>query len=372
MHSTLKVIAVFFAILSVSACSLPRGAAIQSEVLDEQADENPTFQVVEVTRTTIPEILSWPASGWHGHYHWPNTASGSNSSLIRTGDQINVTIWDSQENSLLTNPGERFTKIEGMEVDTNGSIFLPYINKVGVRGLTPAGARSKIQQRLEPIVPSAQVQVSLQQGRDHSIDVVGGVNKPGSYPMPSRNYKVLNLLADAGGIPTDMRNPRVRLLRGSETYEISSEKLFADGSKNALLRPRDTLVIEEDDSSFVAFGASGKEDLIYFPKDDVSTLEALSLMGGLRDGRADPQGVLVLREYSTADLSASNSGPDLQQVVFTFDLTNADGLFAARKFRINPDDTVLATESPIANLRTVLELIGAVVGVSAQTANLAQ
>ncbi len=369
---TAKLIAIFFTMLAVSACSLPRGAAIQTEVLDEQVDENPSFQVVEVTRSNIPEILSWPASGWHGHYHWPNTSTGRNSSTIRTGDRLNVTIWDSQENSLITNPGQRFTEIKGVEVDANGSIFLPYVNKVGVRGLTSDRARSKIQQRLEPIVPSAQVQVSLEQGRDHSVDVVGGVQNPGSYPMPSRNYKVLNVLADAGGIPPELRNPKVRLLRGSETYEISSEKLLADGTKNALMQPRDTLIVEEDDSSFVAFGASGKEDLIYFPKDNLSALEALSLMGGLRDSRADPQGVLVLREYDTADIHSGNAGPNLQQVVFTFDMTSADGLFAARKFPLNPNDTVLATESPVVGLRTVLELIGSVVGVSAQTAGLGQ
>lgn len=346
---------------------------MQSEVTNEQSSENPTFQVVEVTRANIPGLLSWPAAGWHGHFHWPNASSGSNSSTIRTGDKINVTIWDSQENSLLTNPGERYTEINNVEVDANGSVFLPYVNKVGVRGLTSSGARAKIQQRLEPIVPSAQVQVSLEQGRDHSVDVVGGVAKPGSYPMPSRNYKVLNVIADAGGIPPSLRNPRVRLLRGSETYEISAELLYADGSKNALLQPRDSLIVEQDDRSFVAFGASGKEDLIYFPKEELTALEAISLMGGLSDYRADPQGVLVLRDYPVSALSSSGqAGPDLQQVVFAFNLITADGLFAARKFPIHPSDTVLATESPITGVRTILELIGSVVGVSAQTANLAQ
>lgn len=374
MHSKLKLIAIIVSLAAIAGCSiLPRGSGVQSEVTDQQASENPTYQVVEVTRANIPGLLAWPAAGWHGHFHWPKTSSGSNSSTIRTGDKLTVTIWDSQENSLLTNPGERFTKIDDVEVDANGSIFLPYINKVGVRGLTSSSARVKIQDRLEPIVPSAQVQVSLQQGRDHSIDVVGGVEEPGSYPMPSRNYKVLNVLADAGGIPPELRNPRVRLLRGSETYEISAEKLFSDGSRNALLQPRDSLIVEEDDRSFVAFGASGKEDLIYFPKDDVSALEAVSLMGGLADYRADPQGVLVLRDYPASALSTSNgAGPDFQQVVFSFNLITADGLFAARKFPIQPDDTVLATESPITSVRTILELIGSAVGVSAQTASLAQ
>lgn len=370
MTARRKILTLIAAALTVSACSLPRGAALQSEVLKEQNAETPTFQVVEVTRANIPAISSWPASGWHGHYHWPNTSEGASSSVIRTGDRVDVTIWDSQDYSLLTNPGQRFTEIKGVEVDGNGSIFLPYVNKVGIRGLTPSGARTKIQSRLEPIVPSAQVQISLQQGRDHSIDVVGGVAKPGAYPMPSRNYKILNVLADAGGIPADLRNPQVRLLRGSKTYEISSDLLFANGAKNALLHPRDSVIVEEDDRAFTALGASGKENIVYFPKDEVTALEGLSLMGGLSDTRADPKGVLILREYDAKYVTGAGDGPELQQVVFTFDLTSADGLFAARKFQIMPDDTVLATESPVTSAQTIFGLIGSVLGLSARASAL--
>ena len=366
MKSKTKFFALMAAALIVGACSLPRGAALQSEILKEQDADVPTFQVVEVTRANMPALKSWPATGWHGHFHWPNTSSASESSMIRTGDRIDVTIWDSQENSLITNPGQRFTRIQGVEVDHNGSIFLPYVNKVGIRGLTPSGARAKIQQRLEPIVPSAQVQLSLQQGRNHSIDVVGGVASPGAYPMPSRNYKILNVLADAGGIPSELRNPQIRLLRGAQTYEISADALFANGSKNALLHPRDTVIVEADDRAFTALGASGEENIIYFPKDKVTALEAMSLMGGLTDARADPKGVLVLREYEAKQLRSDESGPDLQQVVFTFDLTSADGLFAARQFTINPDDTVLVTESPVTSARTILGLVGSTLGLGTQ------
>ena len=371
MKARRKFLTLIAATLTLAACSLPRGAALQSEVLKEQNADIPTFQVVQVTRANMPAIASWPATGWHGHFHWPNTSSGANASIIRTGDRINVTIWDSQENSLLTNPGQRFTEIKGVEVDGNGSIFLPYVNKVGVRGLTPSGARARIQARLESIVPSAQVQVSLEQGRDHSVDVVGGVANPGAYPMPSRNYKILNVLADAGGISTTLNNPRVRLLRGSQTYEISADALYANGSRNALLHPRDTVIVEPDERSFTALGATGEEDLIYFPKDQLTALEALSLMGGLSDTRADPKGVLVLREYSASQIAPGSGGPNMQQVVFTFDLTSADGLFAARKFQIYEGDTVLATESPVTKARTIFGLIGSVIGLGAQASNVA-
>lgn len=366
MAAKLRLIALLIAAIGLAACSLPRGAAVQSEVLKEKDAKTPTFQVVEVTRANVPGLYHWSPTGWHGYYKWPSASSGSNSSVIRTGDRIDITIWDSQEDSLLTSPGQRFTEIKGVEVDNNGSVFLPYVNKVGIRGLTASGARAKIQERFGPILPSAQVQLSLQQGRDHAVDVVGGVGAPGAYPMPSRNYKILNVLADAGGIRDDLRNPRVRLIRGSTTYEISADLLLEDGSKNALLHPRDTVIVEADQRSFTALGASGIENLIYFPKDMVTALEAVSLMGGLTDNRADPQGVLVLREYPVASLTSDGTGPRLPQVVFTLDLTSADGLFAARNFYIQPGDTVLATESPITSAQTIFGLIGAVVGLGNQ------
>ncbi len=369
MRNAFRLVAIFATVLALGACSLPRGAALQSEVLEEANADQPTFQVVPVTRANIPFIEYWPDTGQHGHFHWPNTSHGHNAAVIRSGDKVDVTIWDSQDNSLITSPGIKFTQIPGIQVGADGSIYLPYVGRVMIRGLTPARARARVQSRLETIVPSAQVQLALQQGRDNTVDAVSGVNNPGPYALLSRNYKVLNLIADAGGINTSLRNPRVKLLRGSQTYQISAEQLFKDGSKNALLHPRDTVIVEQDERSFVAIGASGQEDLIYFPKDALSAMEAISLMGGLADSRADPQGVLVLREYPASAIRPDGSGPERQQVVFTFDLTSADGLFAARKFSIYPEDTVLATESPVTKTQTIFSLLGSVLGLGRQVAS---
>ncbi|EPX82664.1 polysaccharide biosynthesis/export family protein [Salipiger mucosus] len=351
-----------------AACSLPRGAALQSEVLRESRAEIPSFQVVSVTRANMSAIASWPRTGWESGYSWPKTQNGSNSNIIHTGDRVDITIWDNQENSLLTNEAEKSTVLSGVEVGPNGAIFVPYVDEVYIRGLTPAGARARVQAELEQIVPSAQVLLSLTQGRANSVEAVGGVAAPGSFPMPSRNYKVLGLLADAGGISQSLRNPRVRLIRGGTTYQISADALLEGGAYNALLRAGDTVVVQEDDHSFTALGASGTEDLIYFPKDDLAALEAISLMGGLSDSRADPKGVLVLREYDVRHLRSDGNAPNMQQVVFTFDLTSADGLFAARKFLIHPGDTVLATESPVTQAETIFGLVGSAFGLTRQVA----
>ena len=93
-------------------------------------------------------------------------------------------------------------------------------------------------------------------------------------------------------------------------------------------------------------------------------------MGGLEANRANPEGVLILRDYKAGDLTPGMDGPDMQQVVFTLDLTSADGLFAARQFDIHPGDTILATESPVNAVRTILGLLGNVVGFGNTVSNI--
>jgi len=111
--------------------------------------------------------------------------------------------------------------------------------------------------------------------------------------------------------------------------------------------------------------------VIPFEEETITAMEAVSSMGGLSAARADPKGLLVLREYDRRHLNPDKPGPDMPQVIFSLDLTNADGLFAARQFQINPGDTLLATESPVTRVQTILGLFGTIVGFGATANNLA-
>ena len=99
----------------------------------------------------------------------------------------------------------------------------------------------------------------------------------------------------------------------------------------------------------MSLGAAGAESQFDFNRDNVSALDALSIIGGVNDTRANPKGVLVLREYPASALKSGQRGPRQQRVVFTIDLTTSDGLFSARNFHINSGDLVLATESPVSS-----------------------
>jgi polysaccharide export outer membrane protein len=350
--------------VALAACATPRGAGLSSEILKAEDPENMSFAVVPVTRDNLASLGKWPMTGGEAGHHWIGARQGPASAVIRPGDRISLTIWDSQENSLLAAEAEKAVNMVDLVVSPAGSIFVPYLDEVVVNGQTPDQARRQIQEALAPIVPSAQVQLAMEPGLQNSVDLVSGVAKPGSYPLPDRNYSILSLIALGGGIDKSMRNPVVRLIRGGQRYEIPAEKLLSIPSLNVTLRGGDKVLVEQDRRYFTALGATGTQSLIHFEQQEITAIETLSMIGGLEASRADPKGVLILREYPAAALRADGTGPSHQQVVFTFDLTRAEGLFAARSFRINPKDTVLVTEASLVATRNILGLVGTLLGLA--------
>lgn len=357
--------------LATGACSLPSGAALQRDVLRAQGAGGPSFEVVEVTRARVGELTHWPVTGWSGAYRWPEAGSGPDSAVLRTGDRLDISIWDTQENSLLAAPDTRLTEVPTMTVTAAGEVFIPYVGDVVVTGLSADAARERIQASLADIAPSAQVQLAVLPGRNNAVDVVAGVGVPGRYPLESRNTRILSVLAVAGGIDAGLRHPMVVLQRDGKRFEVRTEALLGDPARNILMRGGDQVVVVEDQRSFNALGAAGEQKVIHFETEGMTAMEAVSAMGGLRAARADPKGLLVLRDYPKGAVRV-RPGPQMAQVVFSLDLSRADGLFAARAFQIHPGDTVLATESPVTRVQTILGLFGTVVGIGATTNTLAE
>ncbi|MCX7566009.1 polysaccharide export protein [Sulfitobacter sp. F26169L] len=347
---------------TLAACgALPRGAAIQSEVTKGADQPEADFAVYPVTKAFLPSVSEWPDTGAR-HYGWLSHSHGTNAQIIRPGDTLNLVIWDSAENSLLMAPGERSTNLTNMRVSEGGSIFVPYVGKVRVAERTPDNARLLLQRQLEAVAPGAQVQLSMAEGRINSVDMVGGVRSPGNLKMPDQNFSVLAAISAAGGVNESLTNPQVKLVRSHKTYRTSLQRLFDNPKLDTRLRGGDRIIIEKDSRYFLSLGAAGKESQFSFNRDKVSALDALSIIGGVNDVRANPKGVLILREYPASALNAGQRGPRQQRVVFTIDLTTSDGLFSARNFFINSGDLVLATESPVSSVGVIVGLVGSAFG----------
>jgi len=351
-------------ILLPSACgTLPGGAPVGRDIMREAEQPDANFSIYPVTRAFLPSVAQWPKTGAYEVLPWLPRTQGPKTQIIQPGDTLSIQVWDSNENSLLTAPQQRVTQLQGMKVAKDGTIFMPYLGKVSVRNMTPDRAREELQKSLETIVPSAQVQLAMEEGRNNSVDLVSGVAQPGTYPMPDRNYTVMGLISAGGGIGLNINNPQIRLARGNRIYGTSVEKLLNNPQMDTLLRGGDRVFVEEDERYFLSFGATNTESLHTFTKDEMSAMEAISVTGGLQDNAADAKGILILREYPISAIAPGVRGPRQQRVVFTLDLTTAEGLFSARQFKINPQDLIIATEAQINDAVTVASLVGNFVGV---------
>jgi len=343
--------------LALGACSLPRSAPTPTELLRGTEDPAAQVQVVRVTRAMLDELADWPRPAGMGRMDWPGASAQPVARTIRAGDQMQVAVWDSARDSLIATEAQRVVQMQAMTVAASGRVFIPYVGDVQVAGLTADAARREIQDRLQQAVPDGQVQLAVTPGGGNTIDVVSGVARPGRIALPDTSPTILSVLAEAGGISEVLRNPLVRLNRAGRGYAIPARDLFADPARDIVLRGGDRVVVEEDQRSFLALGAAGRQEVVYFARERITALDALSSVGGLNAARAQLQGLMVLREYPARAVAPQGPAPRQRWVIFQFDLSTADGLFAASNFQVAPDDVVLATESAVPAVAQVLGLL---------------
>ncbi len=345
------------AVPAATGCTVPRSAALPAEILRQTRDAEADVQVVPVTRAALAEIDRWPRAAGAVRRDWIGAGLQPNMRPIRPGDLLTISIWDSQRDSLLTAEQQRVVDLQDIAVAPSGRIFVPYVGELALAGMTSEQARREIQRAMTPIVPDAQVQLAVTPGPANAVDMVSGVARPGRYPLAETSPTLMGVLAEAGGIAPELRNPLVRLQRSGRSYAIPAQDLLADPANDTILRGGDRIVIEADRRHFIALGATGRQQVVQFEREEITALDALSSIGGLSERRADIRGVMVLREFPAAAVRAGGNAPEKPWVIFSFDLATADGLFAARNFRIDPGDVVLATEASLPMLTTAIALL---------------
>lgn len=358
---TAKLSFAFLACVALASCGIPRGAGFTSEVLAASnantaaPGETPEydFAVYAVDRTTLPVLQGWPVTA-PAPLPWIAAQEQPASLVIDQGDQVQLTIWDAEENSIFGAGG--VTALQPTQVDTSGRIFVPFIGEIRVSGMSSTSARLRIEEELVRTVPSAQVQLVVEPGRKNTANLAAGVTAPGLVPLPDRNFRILELFSQAGGPNPAFTSPQVRLIRDGRTFGIPFQRLLEEPDLNAAVRGGDRIFVVDNARKFVAFGATGSQSLVDFPQEELSVLEAVALIGGVNAGSGNPESILIMRDYASDAVGDGASGPPKERVVFTIDLTTADGVFSAGRFMLEDGDVIYGTESALGPALTVLSL----------------
>ena len=139
-----------------------------------------------------------------------------------------------------------------LRVSNEGTIAFPLIGVVPVGGLTPQGAAQAIRDRLaKGFLVNPQVSVTVMEFSKRRFTVLGEVQKPGSYDMPSQQeVTVLQAIGMAGGY-TRIANPgKVMLMRntdgGQKTFALDARRMARGTAESAfLVQPGDVITVAE-------------------------------------------------------------------------------------------------------------------------------
>lgn len=162
---------------------------------------------------------------------------------IRVGDILSIKVFGEPELDTET------------QVDQEGGITLPLIGRVPIRGLTIPAAQGEVVQRYDAkYLINPKVMLTLKTRAPRRYSVLGRVNKPGVFEMPSgERVTLLQAIAMAGGYarladPTDVRLRRLTE-RGEEVLRFNAKSMASkSGNEVPLILDNDTVTVE--DSTF--------------------------------------------------------------------------------------------------------------------------
>jgi polysaccharide export outer membrane protein len=288
--------------------------------------------------------------------------------LLGIGDVVSVTIFEAASGGLFipsqgsARPGN-FVQLPDQSVDNAGNITVPYAGAVRAAGRSIPDIQADIVNRLKSRAIEPQVVVTLKDQKASQVSVLGEVNSPSRFAITPSGDRILDVIAKAGGPKYPGYQSFVTLQRsGKEGTELFND-LVDRPADNIYVRPGDIVVVANQPKSFVALGASGKNGQIDFEAEQMTLAEALGKAGGLLDYRANPQYVFVYRLENKHTLdqigqTAADAFPGAEvPTIYSVDLRRPQGYFLASQFFMRDKDVLYATNSPVADLNKVFDLV---------------
>ena len=184
----------------------------------------PPFAYVEIDDRVLSALAAWkPPSlyGEFGDYRAPTEQR------IGVGDSIQVTIWEAAAGGLFSAPladprqtGSHSAVIPEQVVARDGAITVPYAGRVNVVGRTPPEVERVIVERLQGKAIEPQALVTLSKNISNTVTVTGEVTNGARIPLTARGDRLLDVIAEAGGIRVPARECFIDLSRGGKTVRV--------------------------------------------------------------------------------------------------------------------------------------------------------
>jgi polysaccharide biosynthesis/export protein len=156
--------------------------------------------------------------------------------VIGNDDVLAINVWKEPDIS------------RSIPVRSDGKISLPLVGEVQAAGLTPLKLEKDIAEKLKSFISEPEVTVMVQQVNSQKFNILGQVNKPGSYVI-ANSPTVLDALALAGGFRDFAKKKSIYVLRHGASGEVRLAFNYKEVSQgkhmeqNVKLQPGDTIIV---------------------------------------------------------------------------------------------------------------------------------
>jgi polysaccharide export outer membrane protein len=164
-------------------------------------------------------------------------AGASPGYVIGPDDILAINVWKETEIS------------RTIQVRPDGMISLPLVGEVKAAGLQPLQLQGELTQKLKSYISDPQVTVIVQEVKSKKFNVIGQVQRPGTYPL-NNAITVLDAIALSGGFKDFAKQSKIYVLRvepggARRRIPFNYKKVIKgkDLSENVALQNGDTIVV---------------------------------------------------------------------------------------------------------------------------------